>query len=107
MERYYKNRRGCYISKKRQHLTLKSKIIILLVLTVFSSFFLLEILDRKLTPIIKNYIDSEAERIVSSIVNTSVNELVGEDITRDLFNIKKNNNDEIQLITYNTKMVNS
>lgn len=66
----------------------------------------MERIDRKLNPVITKYINLEVERIVSNIINATVNEVSEKYIVDDLIDIKKNNKDEIQLITYNTKSVN-
>ena len=63
-------------------------------------------IDKLLNKTITKYINIEIERITSNIVNATVNEVIEEYIVSDLIDIKKNKNDEIQLITYNTKLVN-
>ena len=84
----------------------KNKFLILLILSIFSSFFLLEFLGNKLTTSLYNYVNIESKRIVSNIVNSSVNEIISSNLTEELFIITKNQQNEIELLDYNTKQVN-
>ncbi|MBQ2639947.1 MAG: sporulation protein YunB [Bacilli bacterium] len=70
------------------------------------SFFLIQISSKRINPILYNYINLEAERITSNIINGSVNEILSKEIDKNLFIIEKNKNEEIQIINYNTKEVN-
>lgn len=106
MDRYRKNRRGCNISKKRVNLKLKNKLIILFILVIGTSFFLLEIIDKKVSPMLYKYISMEAERLATGIVNSSVNELVEKNFTTNYLEITKDSKEDIKYITYNTKEVN-
>ena len=63
-------------------------------------------IDKSLNKIITRYLNIEVERITSNIVNSEVNEVIESYEVTDLIEIKKNKNDEIQLITYDTKLVN-
>ena len=84
----------------------KNKFLILLIISIFSSFFLLESLGNKLTTSLYNYVNIESKRIVSNIVNSSVNEIISNNLTEELFIITKNQQNEIELLDYNTKQVN-
>ena len=106
MDRYRKNRRGCYISKKRFNLKFRDRLLILLSLVVISSFFLLAIVDRMVSPMLYKYITMEAERVVTGIVNSSVNKLAENNFSKDILEITKNKDDDIKYVTYNTKEVN-
>lgn len=53
------------------------------------------------------YIELEAERIVSNIVTSSVNELIKDNFAKEMLVITKNNDKEIKYISYNTKEVNN
>ena len=55
---------------------------------------------------LQNYIQIEAERIVSNIVTSSINELVSNNFAKDMLDIVKDKNAEIKYISYNTKEVN-
>ena len=83
------------------------KMILLLIIVFINSFFLIQILSYKINPILYRYVDLESERITSNIVDGIVNDILTSEDTEDLFIIKKNKNDEIQTIDYNTKEVNN
>ena len=106
MERHSKNRRRCDISKNRKPLTFKKFLFWILLATVLSTFFLLYILGTKLSPILYRYVNVEAKRFASNIVNSAVNDIISENIEDDLFDIKKNSKNEIEMLDYNTKKVN-
>lgn len=73
---------------------------------IIFSFFLLHILGTKLSPILYRYVNVEAKRFASNIVNSAVNDIISENIDDDLFDIKKNSKNEIEMLDYNTKKVN-
>lgn len=84
----------------------KIKMLILLVITLISSFFLLGIIGKKLNPIMYRYANVEVKRITSNIINSSVNEVLATEKDLNLFELTKNNKDEIEVLDYNTKEVN-
>jgi len=77
-----------------------------LITTVFASFFLLFILSKRLNPLLYKYVNVEAKRFTSNIINSSVNEIIYNSMDEDLFELKKNGQDEIEVLDYNTKKVN-
>ncbi len=74
--------------------------------TVISSFFLLQILGKKLSPILYRYVNVETKRFASNVVNYAVNDVISKNMEKDLFEISKNNEGEVQILNYNTKEVN-
>lgn len=80
---------------------------IIVLLAILTSFFLLEILGSKLNKQLYNYVNVESKRIVSNVVNYSVNEIIEKNLSDDLFEITKNSRGEIELLDYNTKSVNA
>lgn len=54
-----------------------------------------------------NYIEIEAERIVSNIVTNSINNLVSNNFAENMLVMTKNEKEEIKYISYNTKEVNN
>lgn len=84
----------------------KNKFLILFICSLLSSFFLLEFLGEKLTISLYNYVNIESKRLVSNIVNSSVNDIISENLTEELFVISKNKQNEIEVLDYNTKQVN-
>lgn len=77
----------------------------LLVLSCVFSFFLLNFLGRKLNPILVRYVDVEANRFASNIVNSTVNEIIYNN-DEELFIIKQNKNLEVEMLDYDTRKVN-
>lgn len=84
----------------------KSKVIILIILlTTFFSLFLLSILGKRLSPILARYVNVEAKRFASNIINSTVNDIVSEGINEDLFKLSNSEN-KVEILDYNTKQVN-
>lgn len=79
----------------------------ILISTTIISVFLLSILGKRLSPILARYVNVEAKRFASNIINTSVNDTIEEKITNDLFNLSKTEDGKIEILDYNTKKVNS
>ncbi len=79
----------------------------ILISTTIISVFLLSILGKRLSPILARYVNVEAKRFASNIINTSVNDTIEEKITDDLFNLSKTEDGKIEILDYNTKKVNS
>lgn len=79
----------------------------ILISTTIISVFLLSILGKRLSPILARYVNVEAKRFASNIINTSVNDTIEEKITDDLFNLSKTEAGKIEILDYNTKKVNS
>ena len=84
---------------------LKLTILLLLANIVFS-FFFLELIGRKLNPILARYVNIEANRFANNIVNSTVNEIIIENYEKDLFVITKDSSGEIEMLDYNTQKVN-
>ena len=71
-------------------------IIIIFVLILFSSMYLLNIFSKKAVPIFLEYSELEVKRIASLVINNSVINGVGANITLDdLFIVKEDNNGNI------------
>ena len=86
---------------------LSHKQFFILISTTIISVFLLSILGKRLSPILARYVNVEAKRFASNIINTSVNDTIEEKITNDLFNLSKTEDGKIEILDYNTKKVNS
>ena len=74
---------------------------------IFISFFCVSILGNKVNPILFNYLNLEVERVTANVIDVSVNDVLANELVDDLFNVSKNSNNEIEMIDYNTKEVNS
>ena len=78
----------------------------LLLSNIVFSFFLLNLIGKKLNPILSKYVNIEAERFANNIVNTTVNEKIVQYHENDFLTITKDKDDKINSIDYNTKKVN-
>ena len=78
----------------------------LTMLSVGLSFFLLQVIGQRLTPILSRYVNIEANRFANNIVNSIVNEIIIDNYEENLFKISQNASGEIEMLDYNTKKVN-
>ncbi len=77
----------------------------LLVLSFFTALYLTSLAGKSLEPIIIKYATSETERIANVILNDVVN--IDEDyFNEDLFEISRDNDGNIELINFDTKVTN-
>ena len=77
----------------------------ILVLSFFSALYLTSLAGKSLEPIIIKYATSETERIANVILNDVVN--IDEDyFNEDLFEISRDNDGNIELINFDTKVTN-
>lgn len=74
---------------------------------ILISFFCVSFLGNRVNPILFNYLNLEVERVTSNVIDVSVNDVLSNELVDDLFNVSKNSNNEIEMIDYNTKEVNS
>lgn len=82
------------------------KLILIIVLAIITSFFLIEHLGKILNKQLYNYVNIESKRVVSNIVNNSINEVLENNELNNLFIIEKNSNGEVELLDYDTQEVN-
>ena len=85
----------------------KQKFIIIIISSVIVSFFLIDNLGNKLNKQLNAYVNIESKRLVTNIVNDSVNKVLEENIGNDLFIITRNSDGKVELLEYNTQKVNS
>lgn len=81
------------------------KVLAITLLSILFSFFLLSILGKRLSPILERYVNIEAKRFASNVINSTVNDILSEGIPDDLFELNKTN-EKVQILNYNTKEVN-
>ena len=90
---------------KKNHFILK--LLIIIIIAIICSIILIKILSNKIGKVYLEISKQEINKLVILVINSSVNEEVINQINdNELFNIIKNNNDEIVLIDYNSKNVN-
>jgi len=89
--------------KKCNYFTIFTFIILL---GLILSYFLIKYISNKATPVFLSYAESETRKITTLIINKAVGRQISNDIdTEELFDIIKNEQGEIVLITFNSKNV--
>ena len=83
------------------------KIFSCIVLSFFISVFFVFIFGQRVNPIFVIYLSGEVERVTSNVVNSVVNESLTSQINESLFSVTRNDNNEVEMIDYNTEKVNS
>lgn len=76
-------------------------------LSIVGAWFLISFFGKKVNPIVESYLDTEVERIISNTVESTVNEVLAQNKCDDLISITKNTQDEIEIIDYDSSVVNS
>ena len=90
--------------KKKKKKYIFTKITIISILIIYASFTLIKYISNKASPILFSYAEAETKKITTLIINKAVTkQITSENIDNDsLFEIVKNNNNDIQLITFNS-----
>lgn len=83
------------------------KLVISFFIAIFVSLFFLFFLGKRVNPILVNYFSEEVERVTSNVVDSAVNDVLTQEISESLFSITRNDENEVEMIDYNTKKVNS
>lgn len=82
------------------------KLVIFLFLSFFCSFLVVSFLGSKVNPILVSYLNTEVGRITSNVIDVSINDLLAKEIDDNLISISRNNDNEVEIIDYNSKEVN-
>ena len=83
------------------------KIIAIIIWAIICSIIFIKILSNKIGPIYLDIAEKEVKKLVILVINNSINdEVINEMGNNELFDIVKNNNNEIVLIDYNSMNVN-
>lgn len=85
----------------------KTALALIIIFSILSSIFLINSYGKRMNKIVEKRISIESEKIINNLVTTAINEILATKIPDNLFNIKKNKRDEIELLDYNTKEVNN
>lgn len=92
--------------KKKNNFILK--LIVIIIIGIFCSFWLIRYFSLHISPIFMVYAEDEIRRIITIVVNDSINNEFIEKLDNDnIFEIVRSDNGDIQLVDYNTKNVNS
>ena len=93
-------------TKKKKKNNILAIIIFLIIIVLISSIFLLKYLSTKVTPFFLSYAESETRKLTTLIINKAVTKQIASDMEIDeIFDIVKNDNGEIILISFNSKNV--
>ena len=91
--------------KKNNHIILK--LIVIIIVGIICAFFLIRYFSKNISPFFMTYAEDEVKRFANLVINASINnEMIDEFDDNKIFDVVKNSNDEIQLISYNAKNVN-
>lgn len=93
--------------KGRKKKKFSRMIAIVLIMALICSFLFLFYFDKKISPVLMAYAESETKKLTTLVINKAITRQVASDNlnTEDLFTIVKNDNDEIQLIDFNSVSV--
>lgn len=91
--------------KKKRKLLLK--LIMIVIIAIICAFFLINYFSDNISPGLIIYAEDEVTRLATLIINNSIDNEIIEALDEDnIFEIIRNNDGEIQLISYSTKEVN-
>ena len=83
-----------------------SLLLFIIILSIISSFFVISYFGKKANKVLLPIAISDTRKIITLIINSSITRGITNNMNTDnLFEIIKNNNDEIQMIDYNTMEV--
>lgn len=106
MGRYKKNRRGCYIGRNRFKISVFKFILWIFIFVIILSFLLIYIFNIRFSKVISRYSNVEVKRFANNLINTTVNEEIGDFDLDNLFIVTTGSDGVIKTIDYNTKDVN-
>lgn len=75
-------------------------------LTYFLSILIISFSSSKINSILKPYVNFEAERITTNVIKSVANSVVDKHFDEEIFKITRNNDNEIEMIDYNSKIIN-
>lgn len=76
-------------------------------LIILVSYIVVIYISKRLNPSIMKYATIEAKRLTTSVINTSISEIIdGGYIRSDIFTLSKNTDQEIEMIDFDPKRVN-
>ena len=85
-----------------------SFLIFIMVMVFVCSIFFIRYYSGKISPSFIMYADSEARRVITLVINKSITKELSNGYDIDsMFNVVRNNNNEIEMIDFNTVNVNN
>lgn len=92
--------------KKKKLGSFLALLLFIIILSVIASFFVISYFGKKANKVLLPIAIADTRKIITLIINSSVTKQIANNMNTDnLFKIEKNNNDEIQIIDYNSKEV--
>lgn len=93
--------------RKKRKFDRITRLFIVIILVIMSTFLLLGFISKRAVPILFNYAEMEAKRLSNLIINKAITKEITTGIETDkLFNLIKNEDGEIQTIDFNSIVVN-
>lgn len=98
--------------KKKKRSNFFTKLIVIFIFILFFSYLFINLFSNRASSILFSYAESETRKLTTLIINKAVTKQIASDMNvDDMFDIQKNGNDEIQLVTFNsinvTKILNA
>lgn len=84
----------------------KKALLITVILSTILAFFIILLMSKKINPILYKYTNIEVKRITNNIIVKNTKEIVKNVNLEEIFNINKNQNNEIDVVDFNTTKVN-
>ena len=93
------------VKKKKK---VSSKIILIIILTIFIVIILIGIFDKKTKPILLSYGEAEVRKIITLLINNAIDKEISNNMANNTyFNIENNDNEEINIINYDSVKINA
>ena len=86
---------------------MKSKVILFIIIVIFFSILLIYYYSFKISPVLLKYAKIEGKKQAIDIISKNLSDDIVECLNdKELFTVEKDNNGNIEMIDYNTKVVN-
>lgn len=97
-----------HLKRKKYKISLKNKILVLIILLTLSIIYVLKLFNEKAIPEFLNYSELEVKRMASLVLNSTITAEIADSISiDDILIITKDNEGNISSIDFNTSRVNN
>ncbi len=98
--------------KRRKRKNKINKLIVLFILIILCVYFVINIFDKRVRPILLSYAEAESRKLTTLVINKAVTKQIALNMEPDnLYQIETNSSNEINIVSYNsvvvTKILNS
>lgn len=91
------------LKKRKKKKSILFNVVVIFLLLLLSSFLFIKFFSSKASPVLFSYAESETRKLTTLIINKAVTKQIASDMDiNEMFEVIKNNNNEIQLITFNS-----